>query len=215
MNSSVTFDSEISVMSSLCLLISCSSRSNGPSKLTRWTLNPLPDDESPSGSSVGRSIGRSVEVSAMTDLLRGSPEPLHQHRVGTVVDEVGQQYVDRLADDPPAVGGQAVLGAERESGLFESEQLFLRHVHGDLRVVPDPATGLAVLDDGGPGPAGGSRSVGQRGSVGGGALLGSGLFRCRTPEQLAGTWQAHPAGQRASTSLARSRYWVAAWDEGA
>src|SRR5688572_27328381 len=133
MNSSVTFDSEISVMSSLCLLISCSSRSNGPSKLTRWTLKPLPDDDSESG----RSIGRSVEVSAMTDLLRGSPEPLHQHRVGTVVDEVGQQHVDRLADDPPAVGRQAVLGAERESGLFESEQLLLGHVHGDLRVVPD------------------------------------------------------------------------------
>ena len=38
MNSSVTFDSAISVTSSLCLPISCSSRSNGPSKLVSLTV---------------------------------------------------------------------------------------------------------------------------------------------------------------------------------
>ena len=40
MNSSVTADSAISVMSSLCLEISESSRSKGPSKLSRCTSKP-------------------------------------------------------------------------------------------------------------------------------------------------------------------------------
>src|SRR6478736_9505541 len=39
MNSSVTFDSETSVMSSSCLAMSESSRSNGPSKFVRATRN--------------------------------------------------------------------------------------------------------------------------------------------------------------------------------
>ena len=43
MNSSVTCDSATSVMSSLCLAIRLSSRSNGPSKLSRRTANALPD----------------------------------------------------------------------------------------------------------------------------------------------------------------------------
>src|ERR1700733_2888677 len=42
MNSSVTLDSAISVMSSLCLEISASSRSNGPSNTSRGTSNPPP-----------------------------------------------------------------------------------------------------------------------------------------------------------------------------
>ena len=40
-NSSVTKLKEISVMSSLWREISCSSRSKGPSKLAKWTLNSL------------------------------------------------------------------------------------------------------------------------------------------------------------------------------
>jgi Mrp family chromosome partitioning ATPase len=42
MNSSVTWESATSVMSSLCLEISASSRSNGPSKTERWTSKALP-----------------------------------------------------------------------------------------------------------------------------------------------------------------------------
>ena len=41
MKSSVTVASEISVMSSLCLLISPSRRSNGPVKLSRVTSNAV------------------------------------------------------------------------------------------------------------------------------------------------------------------------------
>src|SRR5690606_18572104 len=50
MNSSVTRDSATSVTSSLCLAISCSSRSNGPSKLASRTVNRPSSASSPASS---------------------------------------------------------------------------------------------------------------------------------------------------------------------
>src|ERR671913_2090225 len=47
MNSSVTAESETSVMSSSCFAMSESSRSNGPSKLVRATRKPAADASAP------------------------------------------------------------------------------------------------------------------------------------------------------------------------
>src|SRR5690606_19526627 len=121
MNSSVTFDSATSVMSSLCLAISVSSRSKGPSKLSRRTRNP------PSGASwaVMGAPGRapaSLFVGSWPPDGSGLAEPLHQHAGLAVLLEVGEQHRDSLPHDPAAVGGQSVVGAQGQPGLLQGEQ---------------------------------------------------------------------------------------------
>ena len=114
MNSSVTVDSATSVMSSLCLEIRLSSRSNGPSKLSRRTAN---------AAAIPVSAGASAEDS-MTPALTGIRsrrravairsclrEALHEQAVVTVHVEVGQGHRDGLADQPAAVDGEAVHAA--------------------------------------------------------------------------------------------------------
>ena len=112
MNSSVTCDSATSVMSSLCLEIRLSSRSNGPSKLSRCS--------SKAGASLGRGSG--------TQRRRRSSlaQPAHQGAVLAVGLEVGEHEGDGLADQPAAVDGQAVLAAQRQPGVLDVEQLLRR-----------------------------------------------------------------------------------------
>ena len=98
MNSSVTRDSETSVMSSLCLAIRLSSRSKGPSKLSSRTSKPA---------SVPTS-GPAVSV------IQGSllDEPLDEQAVEAVLLEVGEHDRDRLAHHPAPVDREPVLAPE-------------------------------------------------------------------------------------------------------
>src|SRR4051795_7383930 len=130
MNSSVTADSAISVTSSLCLPISCSSRSKGPSKLVSRTVN--------------RAGCPTAPLSTGTEPRRRAPllvlaQPADEHGVLAVHLEVGQQDGDRLADDPAAVGGDAVLPAQGQPGTLQRQQFLGRAVDGDLLLVPGPA----------------------------------------------------------------------------
>src|SRR5690606_1304966 len=151
MNSSVTFDSDTSVMSSLCLEISPRRRSKGPSKLSRWTRKPPPPLSSPASPPVPSSViplgwhrragGRAGR--ARCAARRGSvAQPADQHAGVAVLLEVGEQHADRLPDDAAPVGAEAVLGAERQPGLLQGEQLRGGDVDGDLLVVPLPAARL-------------------------------------------------------------------------
>ena len=58
--------------------------------------------------------------------------------------QVGQDHGDRLADDPAAVDGQAVLAAQHQPRVLQVHQLLGRDVDGDLLVVPLAAAGPAV-----------------------------------------------------------------------
>src|SRR5690606_32728186 len=162
MNSSVTLDNATSVMSSLCLEMSCSSRSNGPSKLSSRTLNPAfaassESDPVPSSSSPAVLIGlpaRTAAAAARPHPGRSLGQPPHQLGVLAVQFQVGQRRRDRLADDPATVHRHAVLGSQREPGLLQRQQLLRADVHGDLLVVPDPAGAADRAGPGGPAPAG-------------------------------------------------------------
>src|SRR3954464_14852966 len=137
MNSSVTVDSAISVTSSLCLLISCSSRSNGPSKLVSRTVkragataHALRVEGPPAGSRREHASGGGQE--GAFSLTAESP---HEDRVVPALPQVGEDDGDRLADDAPAVGGQPVLTAQRQPRRLQREQLVGGDVDGDLLVV--------------------------------------------------------------------------------
>src|ERR1700761_176055 len=92
MNSSVTLDSDTSVMSSLCLEISPSSRSNGPSKTSRCTSKAL----APRGASSG-------SAAFVVIIIHASPDVADHEAFGTSRVEVSQQDRDRLADQAAAV----------------------------------------------------------------------------------------------------------------
>src|SRR5580658_2701688 len=92
MNSSVTWDSDTSVMSSLCLEISPSSRSNGPSKTSRCTSKaPVP---------ARVSSGSACVIFIVT---HASPDPADHEAAGVAGVQVGQEDRDRLPHQPPAV----------------------------------------------------------------------------------------------------------------
>src|SRR4051812_12842606 len=150
MNSSVTFDRAISVTSSLCLPISCSSRSNGPSKLVSLTVKragaaseaseaaePAPvlltDAELMPGPPAGsrRELARGGGQEGPLSLPAQPPD---EDRVVPVLTEVGQQDRDGLADDAATVGGEPVLAAEGQPGALEGEELVRGDVDGDLLV---------------------------------------------------------------------------------
>src|SRR3712207_6207882 len=134
MNSSVTFDSAISVTSSLCLPMSCSSRSNGPSKLVSLTVKR-------DGAASGAEASAAAPVSLSTDaepMRLSSLQAPDQDGVLAALVEVGEQDRDGLADDPAAVGGHAVLAAQGQPCGLERQQLVGGDVDGDLLVVLGP-----------------------------------------------------------------------------
>src|SRR4051794_10327364 len=141
MNSSVTFDRAISVTSSLCLPISCSSRSNGPSKFASRTVK-RPGAAPSAPGAVG-----AAPVSLLTDAetMRTASVALqssHQHRVVAALLEVGEQHPDRLADDAPPVGRHTVPAAQRHPRRLQGEQFVGRDVDRDLLVVLGPVGAL-------------------------------------------------------------------------
>src|SRR6266496_442022 len=126
MKSSVTWCSATSVTYSSCCEMSCSSRSNGPSKFDSLTVNR------PRDGSVGSAGGVSAGGCGGSLVMTQTP---HEHRLLAMFVEVGQHHRDRLADYPAAVHGQAMGAAQRESGVLERQQLLVGHVHGDIRRV--------------------------------------------------------------------------------
>ena len=70
-------------------------------------------------------------------------QPLHQRAVGALGLEVRQHERQRLPDHPAPVDGEAVLAAQRETGVLDVEQLVGGDVDRHLLVVSHPATGLA------------------------------------------------------------------------
>src|SRR5260370_4582410 len=97
MNSSVTWESTTSVMSSLCLEMSASSRSKGPSNTSRWTWKPAVPPVSAAASSP-------VTVESVTRIRsRAQAEPHGQHAVLPPCLQVGEQHGDRLPDQAPPV----------------------------------------------------------------------------------------------------------------
>src|SRR3712207_4368897 len=129
MKSSVTWDSAISVTSSWCLPISCSSRSNGPSKLVSRTVKRDGAAVSPPARpTVSPPAPPAVPEPLLTDARVGlarslPPQPADQDRVLAALTEVGQQDGDRLAHDAAAVGGHAVLGPQGQPGALQRQQL--------------------------------------------------------------------------------------------
>src|ERR1700734_1124538 len=94
MNSSVTLDSDTSVMSSLCLEIRPSSRSNGPSKTSRCTSKaPVP----------ARASSGSACVIIIIIVIHASPDAADHQAAGVVGIQVGQEDRDRLPHQPPPV----------------------------------------------------------------------------------------------------------------
>src|SRR5580692_2182583 len=136
MNSSVTLDSDTSVMSSLCLEISPSSRSNGPSKMSRCTSKaPVPA----CGSS-----GSACVIFII--VIHASPDAAHHQAGGVVRVQVGQQDRDRLPHQPAPVERDAEP-AQVQPRVLQLEQLGGGQVDGDLLVVSFPAGRLTFIGD--------------------------------------------------------------------
>src|SRR6266704_3100966 len=191
MNSSVTLDSATSVMSSLCLEISPSSRSNGPSKTSRCTSKaPEPRGASAASPPVRSFAALSVmwcdaqPVIGDGWLARGQTDAPGQQAVLAAGVQVGQQHGDGLADEPAPVDDHAEP-AQRQARVLKVEQFGGGQVDGDLVVVLFPAGRRAFT------------SRGWRGFDGAQELLHPGdTYPARPP----------PACRhRSSTSLASSR----------
>ena len=140
MNSSVTWDSAISVMSSLCLEIRPSSRSNGPSNTSRCTSNPAGAGARRGLAAMARAVTAPV-IAYPPPHARVPQPPGQQARLARRV-QVGEQHGQGLPDQPATVHGNAVR-AQGQPGALQIEQLGRRQVHGDLLGVGLPAAGLA------------------------------------------------------------------------
>src|SRR5271170_1517845 len=112
MNSSVTLESAISVMSSLCFEIRPSSRSKGPSKTSRCTSKPLPARVSPGSLVIVVVIQylglppryNQLAIMDLPSLRQGLlPEPPGHHAPVALGVQVGQQDRERLPDDPATI----------------------------------------------------------------------------------------------------------------
>src|SRR5579863_8424031 len=136
MNSSVTVDSDTSVMSSLCLEISPSSRSNGPSNTSRCTSKPPVPACGSSGSA----------CVIIIIVIHASPDPADNQAAGVAGVQVGQQDRDRLPHQPPPVERDA-QPPQPQPRVLELEQLGGGEVDSDLLVVPFPAGRLAFIGD--------------------------------------------------------------------
>src|SRR5580693_3438472 len=146
MNSSVTWERATSVISSLCLEIRPSSRSNGPSNTSRCTSNPaglVPCAAASPGSAV------TAPVTPLSAASCQVPQPPGQQARLTLGIEIGEQYGDGLADQPATIHSNPIR-AQREPGSFQGEQLSRGQVHGDLLRVRFPAAGLAARSRGRP-----------------------------------------------------------------
>src|ERR1700722_12429702 len=136
MNSSVTLDSDTSVMSSLCLEISPSSRSNGPSKTSRCTSKA----PAPRGASSG-------SAAFVVIIIHASPDVADHEAVIASRVQVGEQDRDRLPDQAPPVEDHPEP-AQPQPRVLELKQFGGGKVDGDLLVVSFPARRLAFIGGG-------------------------------------------------------------------
>src|ERR1039457_6058442 len=138
MNSSVTWERATSVMSSLCLEMSASSRSNGPSNTSRCTSKAL-DRAAPSGSPArsGSCTLTVMTVSWVSGIVgqlapgyvRSAVGAPRAERVGPVLDGAG---VDGAVDDGSGVVAGMVAGQGRGGDAANQEAvLALRFVVGE------------------------------------------------------------------------------------
>ena len=198
MNSSVTFDSAISVTSSLCLPISCSSRSNGPSKLVSWTVKRAARRRRPQGPPVPRrcccsrtpSLGVAAAQLPLSRRTSTESSP-RSARSASSTD-------DRLADDPAAVGGHPVLAAQGQPGGLQRDELVGGDVDGDLLVVLG-AVGPAARRT----APGGDRAAACVGAGAGGAVRRRGRRRRRGAAGHQGQRRAGSAGSSERRRRAR------------
>src|SRR5215469_4270406 len=112
-------------MSSLCLEIRASSRSNGPSNTSRWTWKP----GAPPLSAVTSSPLAGLSVTNVRS--RSAVEPPGQQAVLPPGLQVGEQDGHRFADQASPVGRYPVAAQDQPSAL-QVEQLLGGHVHRDL-----------------------------------------------------------------------------------
>src|SRR6202020_2554293 len=136
MNSSVTLDSDTSVMSSLCLEISPSSRSNGPSKTSRCTSKA----SAPRGASSG-------SAAFVVIIIHASPDVADHEAVIASRVQVGEEDRDRLPHQAAPVEDDADP-TQLQPRVLELEQLGGGEVDGDLLVVSFPARRLAFIGGG-------------------------------------------------------------------
>src|SRR5215471_3593418 len=141
MNSSVTWDSAISVISSLCLAISASSRSNGPSKTSRCTWKP------PRSSVSAVFMTITARIPGYRDRSLVIAQPLgHQATLSRRL-QIGEQHRQRLPDDPATVNRDAIR-QQRQPRPFQVNQLGPGQVDGDLLRMTLPAARLPLRFDG-------------------------------------------------------------------
>src|SRR4051812_3642052 len=201
MNSSVTFDSAISVTSSLCLPMSCRSRSNGPSKLVSLTVKRAGAASSASGADGAAPVLLLTDAERKRPSCRGPPracewwgaggslpaQPMDENRVVAALAQVGEDDGDRLTDDPATVGRDPVLATQGQPGGLQREELVGGDVDGDLLVV------LCAV-----GPAAG------RPSPGGDVRLHGRLRRRAERRQLVGRAAGHQGEGRLVAGLLRA-----------
>src|SRR5580700_10063686 len=150
MNSSVTWDRATSVMSSLCLEISASSRSNGPSNTSRWTWKPVVPPVSPVVSPSAIVLSVSSRLPVPVGRVQCFPvEARGQHAGLPPCVEVGEQDSDRLPDQAPPVGRHPEP-PQPQPGVLQVEQFLRGQVDSDLLGVAFPSGGLAALIQGQP-----------------------------------------------------------------
>src|SRR5215472_10119713 len=140
MNSSVTRDSAISVMSSLCLAISASSRSNGPSNTSRCTWKP------PRSSVFAVFMTITARIPGYRAWSLVLAQPLGHQAVLSCRVQIGEEHGQRLAHDPAPVNGDAVR-AQRQPSPLQVNQLGPRQVDSDLLRMTLAAARLPVRLD--------------------------------------------------------------------
>src|ERR1700722_5029770 len=123
-------------MSSLCLEISPSSRSNGPSKTSRGTSKA----SAPRGASSGSAAFVVITIHA-------SPDVVDHEAVTAPPVQVGEEDRDPLPHQAAPVEDDA-KAAQPQPGVLELKQLGGGKVDGDLLVVSFPAGRLTFIRGG-------------------------------------------------------------------
>src|ERR1700760_2862267 len=148
MNSSVTCDSATSVMSSLCLEISASSRSNGPSNTSRCTWNPevapgWPSVPEPGGSSRPRSaVSSAVVAPAREPAAAVLATAVTGTAVVTVVAGHAAAVVGRVAALEAVQPGPPPLGpAQRDDTAEHHDQDHQNDEGSHVYISPDQLPG--------------------------------------------------------------------------
>src|ERR1700761_3955881 len=204
MNSSVTCDSATSVMSSLCLEISASSRSNGPSNTSRCTWNPEVAPGWPSASEPGGSSSpRSAVISAVVATARESAAAVVAAAVaGTAVVAVvaghAAAVIGRVTAVEAGQPGPPSLGpAQRDDTAEHHYQDHQNDEGSHVYIPPDQLPGTCSVELKLSGASGGSSTPRSARSTGSGGPRDSGDPAMRRASTLVS-----PRASRSASSTA-------------